>query len=210
MRAYVFDAYGTLFDVAGAARLAAVPGWAQLADDWRAKQLEYSWLRAAAGDYVDFWQVTQDSLDWAMERRGLDDPGLRAQLLELYQRLPAYPEVPEVLDTLRGRGAQVAILSNGAPGMLAAAVRSAGIALDAVISAEEARTFKPARAVYDLVGARLGVAAGDVTFVSSNGWDICAAAGYGFRTVWVNRAGLPRDRLWGAPERDASDLRGVL
>ncbi|MDG3042852.1 haloacid dehalogenase type II [Roseicyclus marinus] len=215
----VFDAYGTLFDVAAAARaLAQAPGqggfaphWQQVAADWRLKQLEYSWLRAITGDYADFWQLTQDALDWALERAGLSDPDLRVALLDLYHRLAAYPEVPDVLAGLKARGLTCAILSNGSPDMLEAAVTSAGIGvhLDAVLSVAPLRTFKPDARVYDLVGARFGKARGQVLFVSSNGWDICSAAAYGFRTLWVNRAGLPVDRLPGRPDRIASDLAAI-
>jgi 2-haloacid dehalogenase len=215
----VFDAYGTLFDVSAAARaLAAEPGhegfsaiWQQVAADWRAKQLEYSWLRAVTGDYVDFWQLTQDGLDWALERAGLSDPDLRAALLALYHRLAAYPEVPEVLTRLKAQGLVCAILSNGSPDMLDAAVTSAGIGphLDAVLSVAPLRTYKPDARVYDLVGAHFGCAKDEVLFVSSNGWDICSAAAYGFRTLWVNRAGLPLDRLSGQPDRIAADLTAI-
>lgn len=215
----VFDAYGTLFDVAAAARVAAgEPGrealaaiWPQLAEDWRRKQLEYSWLRAVTGDYVPFWQVTKDGLDWAMERAGLDDPELRERLLALYWELAAYREVPFVLATLKARGLACAILSNGSPDMLEGAVDSAGIGeyLDALLSVEEVGIFKPARAVYDLVGARFGTAPSDVLFVSSNGWDVAGASAYGFRTVWVNRAGLPGDRLMAEPAHVLSDLSAI-
>jgi len=215
----VFDAYGTLFDVSAAARaLADAPGraafaarWQQVADDWRAKQLEYSWLRAVTGAYRDFWLVTQDGLDWALDRAGLRDAQLRAELLGLYWRLDAYPEVPKVLARLKAAGLTCAILSNGAPRMLDAAVDSAGIGahIDALLSVDEVGTFKPDRRVYDLVGARLGCAPEEVLFVSSNGWDVCAAAAYGFRTLWVNRAGLPLDRLPAAPDHVGADLHAV-
>ena len=215
----VFDAYGTLFDVSAAARaLAGEPGregfaplWQQVAADWRLKQLEYSWLRAVTGDYVDFWQLTQDGLDWALERAGLSDPDLRAALLALYHRLAAYPEVPDVLARLKAQGRACAILSNGSPDMLDAAVTSAGLVthLDAVLSVASLRTFKPDPRVYDLVGAHFGCTKDEVLFVSSNGWDICSAAAYGFRTLWVNRAGLPVDRLPGRPERIAADLSAI-
>ncbi|MEM9973204.1 MAG: haloacid dehalogenase type II [Pseudomonadota bacterium] len=215
----VFDAYGTLFDVSAAARHAATePGhealaehWAQLAELWRAKQLEYTWLRAIAGAHKDFWHVTQDALDWALEAIDLPDPALRDRLLALYRELSTYPEVPDVLAALNAAGTRAAILSNGAPEMLDAAVSSAGIgeALAAVLSVEEVGVFKPHAKVYDLVGERLGVAREEVLFVSSNGWDACAAAAYGFRTAWANRGGTPVDRLMGRPDNIVADLRGI-
>jgi 2-haloacid dehalogenase len=219
----IFDAYGTLFDVNAAARLAAgEPGraalaavWPALARDWRAKQLEYSWLRAVAGRHCDFWQVTQDGLDWAMEAAGLTDPNpdpdLRARLLALYRELACYPEVPAMLAALKARGLATGILSNGSPAMLADAVASAGIGgmLDAVLSVESVGVFKPAAAVYDLVGARFGCAPEAVLFVSSNGWDAAGAAGFGFTTVWVNRAAAPIDRLYAAPAHVVPDLTGI-
>ena len=211
IRLCVFDAYGTLFDVDAAARAADLQGdlWPQLSADWRRKQLEYTWLRSVAGAHVDFWQVTQDGLDWAMEAAGLDDPDLRSKLLALYRRLDVFPEVPEVLGALRDQGAGLAILSNGSADMLADAVASAELdgVFDAVLSVDDAGIFKPAKPVYDLVGARFGLAPADVLFISSNGWDICSGAAYGFRTLWVNRAGAPMDRLHGTPEAQARDLR---
>lgn len=215
----IFDAYGTLFDVAGAARnAAAAPGgerlaaiWPMLAEDWRRKQLEYSWLRAAMGAHCDFWQVTQDGLDWAMEAAGLDDAALRARLLALYLTLPAYPEVPAMLAALKARGLATAILSNGSPDMLQGAVQSAGIGrhLDDVLSVESAGVFKPHARVYELVAARFGCARQDVLFVSSNGWDAAAAAAFGFCTAWVNRAGLPMDRLPARPHHVLPDLSTI-
>jgi len=216
----VFDAYGTLFDVSAAARDAAdEPGrdalkakWGDIARDWRLKQLEYSWLRAAAGTHTDFWQVTQDGLDWALEAAGLaDDPELRERLLALYWELSAYPEVPAMLAKLKQCDLATAILSNGAPEMLQGAVGSAGIGeqLDAVLSVEEVGVFKPARAVYDMVGQRFGCTPEQVLFVSSNGWDAGFAAAYGFVTVWVNRAGAPLDRLPGRPAHVLSDLTTI-
>ncbi|MCV6594275.1 MAG: haloacid dehalogenase type II [Silicimonas sp.] len=215
----IFDAYGTLFDVAAAARIAAgEPGrerlaevWPKLAQDWRLKQLQYTWLRAITGDHISFWQVTQDGLDWAMEASGLEDPELREVLLALYWELPAYGEVPEMLHVLKSKGYQTGILSNGAPDMLEGAVNFAqlGDVLDAVLSVEDVGIFKPARAVYDMVGNRFGCAPGEVLFVSSNGWDAAGAAAYGFRTAWVNRAGEPLDRLPGTPAHILSDLTSI-
>ena len=184
----IFDAYGTLFDVAAAARQAAAEpefpqltdNWATLAQTWRLKQLQYTWLRAATEAHTDFWQVTQDGLDWALEAAGLDgQPALRQRLLDLYWELAAYPEVPAMLRALKDAGYQTAILSNGSPQMLAGAVDSAGLGgvLDDVLSVESVGIFKPAAAVYDLVGQRFGDERPEVLFVSSNGWDAgCAAA----------------------------------
>ena len=215
----VFDAYGTLFDVAAAARaLAGQPGreefakvWQQVAADWRQKQLSYSWLRAVARDHCDFWQVTQDGLDWALERAGLADVELREALLRLYWELEAYPEVPAMLAAIKAGGLRTAILSNGSPEMLDGAVRSAGIGgdLDAVLSVEDVGIFKPDARVYDLVGARFDCAPSEVLFVSSNGWDAAFGSAYGFDTLWVNRAGEPVDRLGSKPGRIAQDLTGV-
>lgn len=215
----VFDAYGTLFDVAAAARQAAAePGndvladtWPELAEHWRQKQLQYSWLRAVMGQHTDFWAVTQDGLDWAMEAVGLSDPRLRARLLQLYWELSAYPEVPRMLADLKSAGMNTAILSNGSPAMLAGAVTSAGLndVLDACLSVESVGIFKPDSRVYDLVGQRFGCTPDQVLFVSSNGWDASAAASYGFVTAWVNRAGLPMDRLPGKPAHVLSDLSGI-
>ena len=215
----VFDAYGTLFDVAAAAREAAAePGnealadtWQALSAHWRAKQLQYTWLRAVTGDHTDFWTVTQDGLDWAMEATGLTDPVLRERLLALYWELSAYPEVPEMLARLKTGGRKTAILSNGSPDMLDGAVQSAGIGeyLDTVLSVESVGIFKPSARVYDLVGSAFGVPKDEVLFVSSNGWDAACAAAYGFRTVWVNRAGEPVDRLPGRPHDVLTDLSPI-
>ena len=215
----VFDAYGTLFDVAGAARAAAAESggeklaehWPKVAEIWRRKQLEYTWIRALAGAHADFWRVTCDALDYALEETGLDDALLRARLQALYRELPAYPEVPAMLAALKAEGRATAILSNGSPDMLASAVAAAGVGdlLDAVLSVEAVGVFKPARAVYDLVGQRFGCAAPEVLFVSSNGWDAAAARGYGFDVLWVNRGGLPVDRLPWRPAHVAADLSVV-
>ena len=215
----VFDAYGTLFDVgAAAAQAAREPDhavlkdvWPAIARDWRLKQLQYTWLRAVAGRHCDFWQVTQDGLDWALEANGVTGDATRARLLELYWELAAYPEVPAMLTTLKERGLQTAILSNGSPDMLNGAVQSAGIGdlLDAVLSVETVGVFKPHDSVYDLVGGHFGCAKDEVLFVSSNGWDAAGAAGYGFQTAWVNRAGEPMDRLYATPHHILSDLTTI-
>ncbi|MEO0666644.1 MAG: haloacid dehalogenase type II [Pseudomonadota bacterium] len=216
----IFDAYGTLFDVAAAARQAAgEPGFAPLADDWpvlaeqwRLKQLQYTWLRCITGAHTDFWQVTQDGLDWALEKTGhAGDPALRERLLALYWELEAYAEVPQMLGTLKAAGLNTAILSNGSPKMLEGAVQSAGIGdmLDDSLSVQSVGIFKPDARVYDLVGQRFGVPRSEVLFVSSNGWDAAGAAGYGFTTAWVNRAGEPVDRLPWTPQHILTDLTGI-
>jgi 2-haloacid dehalogenase len=216
----VFDAYGTLFDVSAAAREAAAePGREalaekanDLAEHWRLKQLQYSWLRAITGDYTEFWNVTMDGLDWALEKTGLDgDPELRERLLALYWELSAYKEVHFMLARLKAMGMKTAILSNGSPDMLEGAVDSSGVGanLDAVLSVEDVGIFKPAKTVYDMVGARFGCRPDEVLFVSSNGWDVAGAAGYGFNTVWVNRAGDPVDRLPSQPQTILTDLSAI-
>ncbi|SFA88555.1 2-haloacid dehalogenase [Poseidonocella pacifica] len=213
----IFDAYGTLFDVGSAARAAAEePGrdglaacWMALAEDWRLKQLQYTWHRAIVGQHADFWQVTQESLDWALERHGLhEDPELRERLLTLYLELEAYPEVRTTLTELRERGQTCAILSNGAPEMLSSATASAGIGdlLDDLLSVEAVGIYKPAAKTYQLVLDRFGCERGEVTFVSSNGWDAAGASLFGFNTVWVNRRNEPVDRLPGRPAHILDDL----
>ncbi len=216
----VFDAYGTLFDVAAAARQAAAEPefetladkWPELANHWRLKQLQYTWLRAVADAHCDFWDVTQDGLDWALEAVGLQgDNTLRQRLLDLYWELQAYPEVPDMLKALKAGGLQTAILSNGSPPMLNGAVLSAGIGdvLDDVLSVESVGVFKPHASVYDLVQNRFGCARDEVLFVSSNGWDAAGASGYGFVTAWVNRAGEPMDRLPWKPAHVLPDLTTI-
>lgn len=186
IRACVFDAYGTLFDVAAAAREAATePGrealakcWQKVATDWRWKQLQYTWLRAVTGAHTDFWEVTQNGLDWALQAAGLDDPDLRERMLALYWQLEAFPEVPDMLARLKADGYQTAILSNGSPDMLAGAVESANLGelLDDVLSVEEVGVFKPHASVYQLVPDRFDCAREEVLFVSSNGWDATGSA----------------------------------
>ena len=216
----IFDAYGTLFDVAAAARQAAAepdyqsftPHWPQVAEDWRLKQLQYTWLRAVTGAHTDFWQVTQDGLDWALEANKLEnDAPLRERLLALYWELSAYPEVPTVLSHLKTACLNTAILSNGSPEMLQGAVRSAELeaVLDDVLSVESVGIFKPAAAVYDLVAARFNCCSDEVLFVSSNGCYAAAATGYGFTTAWVNRNNDPIDRLPWRPRHVLNDLRPI-
>lgn len=216
-RLCVFDAYGTIFDVDGAARALAAtpqgaalaPHWPRLSRLWRRKQLEYTWLRAAAGVHADFWTVTQDALDWTIEALALPDlRPLRGDLLQLYRRLPAFPDVAPALGALRARGHVLAILSNGTPDMLEEAAEHAGLTrvFDALLSVETVGRYKPAPEVYAMVEERFGSHPSEVLFISANGWDAAAAAGYGFHTVWLNRARLPVERLQARPETILPDL----
>jgi 2-haloacid dehalogenase len=205
VRAVVFDAYGTLFDVASASereKEALGPRWQPLAELWRAKQLQYTWLRSLMGRHADFWQVTGDALDFAMESLGIADAALRARLMALYERLGAYPEARTALEALRGAGLRLAILSNGAPRMLAAAAESAGLAplLDAILSVEQVGTYKPSPAVYRLALDHLRLSPAEILFVSANGWDACGARAAGLRVAWVNRAGQPAERIPEPPD----------
>ena len=211
IKACVFDAYGTLFDYASAAarcrdvlsdRLDAVSAL------WREKQLQYTWLRALQGRHADFWQVTGDALDFALETLGFAAAGLRARLMELYLTLDAFPEVPEVLRRLKAAGLKAAILSNGSPEMLDAAVRGAGIGdlFDAVLSVESVGIYKPHPKVYQLAVDRLGIPAAAISFQSSNAWDAWAASAFGMRVVWCNRYRQRRERLPGKPEHEVNSL----
>ncbi len=201
----VFDAYGTLFDVASAAARAA-PELGErgkpLAELWRAKQLEYTWLRSLMGRHADFWKVTGDALDYALGSLGIEDRDLRMRLLSAYERLDPYPDARGALERLRKGGLRLAILSNGAPRMLAASAQHAGLAplLDEVISVEEVGVYKPHPSVYRLAPQRLGVWASEIAFVSANGWDACAAKAFGLRVAWCNRAGQPPERIPELPD----------
>ncbi len=212
--AYVFDAYGTLFDVHSAvARHAPLvgPDAARLSELWRAKQLEYSWVLSLCGRYEPFWTLTERALDHALARCPGVDRAVRGPLLDAYRRLDAYPEVPAVLAGLRARGARTAILSNGDPGMLGQAVRSAGLGslLDATLSVEAAGVFKTSPLAYALVEKALGVGPAGVAFVSSNRWDVAGAAAFGFTALWVNRAGLPDEYPGLDPARTIGSLAEI-
>jgi 2-haloacid dehalogenase len=214
VQACVFDAYGTLFDVNSAAeraRGALGERWQPLADTWRAKQLQYTWLRSLSGHHVDFWQLTGDALDFALESVKLADPALRAELMTLYLSLAAYPDVRAALERLKARGLRLAVLSNGSPRMLAAAVENAGLAdlLDAVLSVEEVGIYKPHPSVYQLPVDRLGLSADRMCFVSSNGWDAFCAQAFGYRAVWCNRFGQPPERIPATPDAEIGALAAL-
>jgi 2-haloacid dehalogenase len=218
IRACVFDAYGTIFDFASAAaRCQGLPDHqrAALTAIWRDKQLQYTWLRTLQGCYVDFWRVTGDALDFALDSLDMQNSVLREQLMDLYRVLAPFPEVPEVLRTLRQSGFRTAILSNGSPAMLNSAVAGAGLdsSFDAVLSADAVGAFKTHPKVYQYALDQLGVPASAVSFQSSNAWDAHGAADFGMRVVWCNRYGQRRERLPGSPDheiRTLAELPGLL
>ena len=201
IKACVFDAYGTLFDFAAAARRCKDVLGAdvdRLTALWRDKQLQYTWLRAAQGRHADFWQVTGDALDFALETLGIDKLGIRERLINLYLTLDPFPEVADVLERL----------SNGSPKMLDAAVRSARLEtlLDSVLSIEEVGLYKPHPKVYQLAVDRLSVPASAISFQSSNAWDAYAASAFGMKVVWCNRYDQRRERVPGAPDFEVKSL----
>jgi 2-haloacid dehalogenase len=214
VRAAVFDAYGTLFDWASAAAQSrdALGDRAQpLAELWRQKQLQYTWLRSLQGRHADFWQVTSDALDFTLESFGLSDPALRERLLSLYARIEAFADARPALSRLREAGLRTAILSNGAPRMLAEAATHSGLAplLDEVLSVEEVKVYKPHHAVYQLATNRLRLWPGEILFVSSNGWDAFSARAFGFRVAWCNRTGQPRERIPEPPDAEVRSLAEI-
>jgi 2-haloacid dehalogenase len=215
MQHYVFDAYGTLFNVHAAAERykdAIGPAWQQLSQTWRAKHIEYTWVHSLARRPVTFWLLAGRSLDYAIATVGGIPSGLRNELLESYRSMDAYPEVREVLDALKARQAKLAILSNGDPDMLQSAVRASKLEglFDAVVSVAAAATFKPSPRVYRLVTDLYACAPDAVSFQSSNRWDIAGAKAFGFRCVWVNRASQPDEYPDMAPDVEVRDLRALV
>ena len=211
IKACVFDAYGTLFDVNAAARAeqaALGDKWLEIAEIWRLKQLQYTWLRSLQKRHADFWQVTGEALDFALASVHMDDPKLRERLMSLYLTLSAYPEVKETLEQLTSAGIKCAILSNGTPKMLAAAVENAGIAplLDNVFSIEDVGIYKPDPATYQMAVDGLHFAPDEISFQSSNGWDAYGAKAFGFNVLWCNRFDQAAERLPGTPDGQIKTL----
>ena len=214
IHACVFDAYGTLFDYSSAAaRCADVLGdkFPKLNALWREKQLQYTWLRASQQRHADFWQVTGDALDFALDSLGISNAALRKKLMNLYLTLEPFPEVSTILARLKKARFATAILSNGSPAMLRAVVNAAklGPQLDAVLSVEEVGVFKPHPHVYQLAVDRLEIPAAHIAFVSANGWDAYAASAFGMRVIWCNRYGQKPERLPGAPDRVVKSLAAL-
>ncbi len=214
IEACVFDAYGTLFDFASAASHARDQlgdKWQPLAELWRTKQLQYTWLRSLLGRHADFWQVTGDALDYALANLGIADPALRSRLMDLYLRLDTFPDVKDALERLKAGGMKLAILSNGSPRMLAAACESSGLAelFDAVLSVESIGIFKPHPSVYRLPVDRFDVEPGHMCFLSSNGWDAHAAKACGYRVLWCNRTGQAAECMPETPDGQIRTLAAL-
>jgi 2-haloacid dehalogenase len=212
IKACVFDAYGTLFNVHGpVSKLAAEigPKADELSKLWRQKQLEYSWLRSLMGVHADFWKVTGDALDYALAACGIEDPGLKDELMVFYLKLDAYPDAADALSAVRAKGKRTAILSNGSPSMLDSAVRAAGLdkLIEMVLSVEDVGIYKPSRRVYRHAQHKLGFADSlSVCFVGANSWDIHGAAQFGFQAVHIDRNNAPDERLPGKPSRQIPSL----
>ena len=211
MSVFVFDAYGTLFDVhsaIGRYRAEAGPDADRMSDLWRTKQLEYSWTLTLAGHYADFWTLTERALDFALARVGTVDKALKPKLLDAYFKLDAFPDARATLKALKAKGHKTGILSNGSPAMLKAAVDGANVGgdLDAVISIDVLKMFKPRPEVYALVTDRFGCKPADVTFVSSNRWDVMAGTSVGFRSMWINRSKMPDEYTDFPPRQVLSSL----
>ncbi len=202
-RGFVFDAYGTLFDVHSVieAGREITQDPQALSQTWRQKQLEYTWLRALMGRYEDFWQVTEAALRFAVRRLGLAASEAQLKrLMEAYLSLAPFPEVKTALERLTG--SPLAILSNGSPRMLEAAVRSSGLGpcLQHVLSVDAVKTYKPSPAVYALGPKAMGLPAADLLFVSSNAWDVAGAKAFGYRVCWCNRQKAPMEELGFTPD----------
>jgi len=213
-KACVFDAYGTLFDVhsAAAAHRSLLGEKADVVSAcWRQKQLQYTWLRSLMGCYVDFWQITREGLDFALEQEQISDDTLAETLMSAYLHLACFPEVPVTLQAIHSAGLPCAILSNGSPAMLDAAVQNSGIdeQLQAVLSVDEIGIYKPDPRVYELACQSLKLRPNEILFLSSNAWDVCGAAHFGFQVVHVNRFGQPAERLPGSPVAVLSTLEGL-
>ncbi|WPZ14178.1 haloacid dehalogenase type II [Nitratireductor rhodophyticola] len=213
--AFVFDAYGTLFDVHAAVRRHAGeigPEGQRFSELWRAKQLEYSWVFTLMGQYQDFWTMTERALDYAFAKIPSVDPRLRQDLLDAYWQLDCYEEVPAVLKALKAGGARLAILSNGSPAMLESAIRSSALdsVLDEVFSVETVRRFKTDQSVYEMVTNTWRLYPETVSFQSSNRWDIAGAHQFGFRTVWLNRTGQPDEYEDFPPDLILPSLEGLV
>ena len=214
VKAIIFDAYGTLFDVNSAAEKCKGKigdKWEGFANYWRTTQLEYTWLRSLMNRHKDFWQVTEDSLDKSMKVFKVDI-SMRSELLDLYKILSTFPEVKEVLNNLKEKNYKLAILSNGTPALLNQLVKSNNLdsIFDDIFSIEEVGIFKPSSNVYDIPIKKYQIQKNDVVFLSANTWDISGGGNYGYNTVWLNRNNNTFDNLDYKPQNHIKDLSELL
>lgn len=218
IKACVYDAYGTLFDVHSAVgkyqeRLGEKAG--AVSNVWRMKQLEYTWLRSLMENHADFWQVTREALEYSFDANDVDNPKLLDDLMDAYLHLECYPEVKETLSRLKQSGAKNVILSNGSPMMLEAAVQNSGIGdlINQILSVESIKIYKPSPRVYQLATDGLGIHADQVSFQSSNSFDVAGAANFGFQVAWINRFGQSKERLPSGADaelKSLAELPGLL
>jgi len=214
VKAIIFDAYGTLFDVNSAAKKCKGKigdKWEGFANYWRTTQLEYTWLRSLMNRHKDFWQVTEDSLDKSMKAFKIDI-SMRSELLDLYKTLSIFPEVKEVLNNLKEKNYKLAILSNGTPALLNQLVKNNNLdsIFDDIFSIEEVGIFKPSSKVYDIPIKKYQIQKNDVVFLSANTWDISGGGNYGYNTVWLNRNNNTFDNLDYKPQNQVKDLSELL
>ena len=214
IKAIIFDAYGTLFDVNSAAEKCKDKigdKWEGFANYWRTTQLEYTWLRSLMNRHKDFWQVTEDSLDKSMQTFKID-PSMRNELLDLYKVLSTFPEVKEVLNKLKEKNYKLAILSNGTPSLLNELVKSNNLdsIFDDIFSIEEVKTYKPDPRVYNIPIKKYQIQKNEVAYLSANTWDVSAGGNYGFNPVWINRNNSIFDNLDYVPKYQVKHLGGLL
>ena len=214
IKAIIFDAYGTLFDVNSAAEKCKDKigdKWEGFANYWRTTQLEYTWLRSLMKRHKDFWQITEDSLDKSMEVFNIDK-NMKVELLNLYKILSPYPEVKEVLENLKKKKLKLAILSNGTPDLLNELVNKNNLdtIFDDLFSIEEVKIFKPDSKVYNLPAKKYNVQPSEIVFLSANTWDVSGGGNYGYNSVWVNRNNSHFDNLDYKPKIEIKNLKGLL
>ncbi len=214
IKAIIFDAYGTLFDVNSAAEKCKDKigdKWESFANYWRTTQLEYTWLRSLMKRHKDFWQITGDSLDKSIKAFDID-PSMRNELLNLYKILSTFKEVPEVLKTLKEKKFKLAILSNGTPSLLGGLVKSNNLddIFDDLFSIEQAGIYKPASKVYDLPTQKYGLGKNEIAFLSANTWDVSGGGNYGYQSIWVNRNNNIFDNLDYRPNNEIKNLRELV
>ena len=214
IKAIIFDAYGTLFDVNSAAEKCKDKigdKWEAFANYWRTTQLEYTWLRSLMKRHKDFWQITEDSLDKSMNVFKIDN-SMRDELLDLYKILSPFEEVPEVLKSLKEKNFKLAILSNGTPSLLNELVRSNNLnnLFDDIFSIEEVGIFKPDSKVYDMPVKKYKIKKNEVVFLSANTWDVSGGGNYGYNSIWVNRNNNTFDKLDYSPQNEIKNLNDLL